>query len=152
MKFKSTQKAFEPFDFTITIENIDDAELLFHLFNMSRTSIENMHGIKLTEKQHNTHIEMFNAYHELFDLNKHKKQIDMIDATEVLPDSSPGKRLRGLRFRDGYSQTQVAQYLGIKNSCPVRISEYELDKRKIDNTIAKKLGKLFNVADTIFIK
>lgn len=159
MKFNSTRKSFEPFNFTITIENIEEAELLFHLFNMSTKSVENMHGIKLSDNQKTTHMLLFNGYQNVFDGTKHNKSripvmntpeidTDSIPAEKVFPDNTSSKRLRGLRFRDGLTQTQVGKVTGIHFS---DISKMERGIIRITEPRAKLFAKLFNVSPKIFL-
>lgn len=149
MKFSSQHAPFKPFDFTITVENENEANLLAMIFNMSERSIENQHETKLNPEQHDLHIEIYREYSKLY--RQPKLQVvetdDLIPAAKVLPDSTPGKILRGLRFRDNLRQVDIAAYLNVHF---VRVSEMELGKRKISDKHARKLAKLFNIGVEVF--
>lgn len=61
-----------------------------------------------------------------------------VPASEVLPDMTPGKVLRGARGLREMTQAQLAAALGIPKS---NISEMERDVRPIGKEMAKRLGK-----------
>lgn len=67
---------------------------------------------------------------------------------QVLPDVNPGSVLRGLRFRDGKSQKWLAEQLGMKQP---NVSAMEKGERPIGKTLAKKLGKIFNIGYKVFL-
>jgi len=73
---------------------------------------------------------------------------DSVSWEEVLPDSQPGKILRGLRYRDGKSQKWLAEELGMKQP---NVSAMEKGERPIGKSLAKKLGELFNVSYKVFL-
>lgn len=73
---------------------------------------------------------------------------DCVSWQEVLPDSQPGKILRGLRYRDGKSQKWLAEQLGMKQP---NVSAIEKGERPIGKSIAKKLGELFNISYKVFL-
>lgn len=73
---------------------------------------------------------------------------DSVGWEEVLPDSQPGKILRGLRYRDGKSQKWLAEQLGMKQP---NISAMEKGERPIGKNLAKKLGELFNIGYKVFL-
>ncbi|NCU37414.1 XRE family transcriptional regulator [Candidatus Falkowbacteria bacterium] len=73
---------------------------------------------------------------------------DSVSWQEVLPDSQPGKILRGLRYRDGKSQKWLAEQLGMKQP---NVSAMEKGERPIGKSIAKKLGELFNISYKVFL-
>ena len=73
---------------------------------------------------------------------------DSVPWQKVLPDSSPGKILRGLRYRDGKSQKWLAEQLGMKQP---NISAMEKGERPIGKNLAKKLGELFNIGYKVFL-
>lgn len=56
--------------------------------------------------------------------------------------------LRGLRYRDGLTQQDLAEKLGIYRH---HISEMENGKRSISKEMAKKLGNVFNVNYKLFL-
>ena len=58
-------------------------------------------------------------------------------ASEVFPDSTPGKRLRGLRAREDITQAEMAERLGLRQH---HISEMESGKRPITLEMAKRIG------------
>lgn len=71
---------------------------------------------------------------------------DSIPAEEVLPEAfdpvkGPAMALRGLRHREGVSQKQLAERLGIRQH---HLSEMEHGKRSIGKAMAKKLAEALN--------
>jgi len=56
--------------------------------------------------------------------------------------------LRGLRYREGLTQVQLAEQLGIKQS---HISEMENGKRTIGKKIAKRLENIFGTDYRLFL-
>lgn len=66
---------------------------------------------------------------------------------EAFSDSSPGNRLRGLRWRDDLTREELSRLTGISQCL---ISEMENNKSPIVAEIAHKLGKVFNIDPRIF--
>lgn len=56
--------------------------------------------------------------------------------------------LRGLRYREGLTQTALGEMLGIAQT---NISQMELGKRSIGKNIAKRLANLFHTNYKIFL-
>ena len=56
---------------------------------------------------------------------------------------SLGQRLKKLRVENNLTQEELATYLGLQK---IQISQYELDKRKVDDEIKKKFALYFNVS------
>ena len=73
---------------------------------------------------------------------------DMIPVKEVIPQSSPGFRLRGLRTREGITQKELASTLGIRQH---HVSEMESGKRTISVDMAKKIGEIYNISYKVFL-
>lgn len=67
---------------------------------------------------------------------------------EVFPDAHPGKIVRGLRVKEGITQEELAQRLGIAQT---RVSEIESGKRPVSRNMAKKLGEAFNASPRMFV-
>lgn len=149
MKFSSKQAPFKPFDFTITVESENEADFLAMIFNMGERNIENQHETKLNPEQQDLHLELYREYSKLYRSNKIAiaETDDLIPADIVLPDNTPGKRLRGLRYRDNLRQSDIATYLNVP---VIRVSEMELGKCKISDKHARKLAKLFNIGVEVF--
>ena len=149
MKFSSNYKSFKPFDFTITIESENEADLLSMIFNMSARNIENQHETKLNPEQQDLHLEIYQEYSKLHRPNKIAiaETDDLIPAANVLPDNTPGNRLRGLRFRDNLHQADIANYLNVHRA---HVNDMENDKCKISDKHARKLAKLFNIGVEVF--
>ena len=59
-----------------------------------------------------------------------------------------GVHIRGLRGREGLTQIQLAEKLGIKQS---HISQMEHSKRPVGKKLAQKLGQLFNIDYRLFL-
>ena len=149
MKFNSKHAPFKPFDFTITVESENEANLLSMIFNMIARSIENQHGTKLNPEQQDLHIELYREYSKLYRPKKIAiaETDDLIPADIVLPDNTPGKRLRGLRYRDNSHQVDIANYLNVHRA---HVNDIENDKCKISDKHARKLAKLFNIGVEVF--
>ena len=96
--------------------------------------------------------QVINATREFLKLAGHEVleiyEEELYSATEVFPDSHPGKILRGLRTRENITQAQLAQKSGLK---PHHISEMEHGKRSIGKDVARRLAKLFNVSYKVFL-
>lgn len=67
---------------------------------------------------------------------------------EVFPDMSPAKVLRGFRGRDGITQIELAERLGISQN---RVSEMESGKRPISVKMARKLSEIFETSYKSFM-
>ena len=61
---------------------------------------------------------------------------------------STALNLRGLRNREGLTQSQLGKAIGIEQS---NISKMERGKRQIGTKIAKKLEKLFDIDYRLFL-
>ncbi len=72
----------------------------------------------------------------------------LISASEVFPDASPAKALRGLRVKEDITQAQLAERLGISQN---KVSEMESGKRNISTKMAKKIGERFEIPYKIFL-
>lgn len=68
---------------------------------------------------------------------------------EAFPDYNPGTALRGARYREGFTQQQLADKLGISRST---ISRMENCKKSIDEVMAERLGRALNVGYKVFLK
>ena len=67
---------------------------------------------------------------------------------EVFSDFHEGHALRGLRSREGLTQKQLAEMIGVK---PSHISEMENGKRTIGKEMAKRLAKALETEYKIFL-
>ncbi len=67
---------------------------------------------------------------------------------EVFPDASPGKCLRGIRTRDGITQKQLAEKLGIPQR---QVADMENGTRKISAAMAKRIEKACNISHDVFL-
>jgi len=67
---------------------------------------------------------------------------------EVFPDMQPGDILRGARYREGLTQTQLAALIGVK---PSHISEMEKGKRPIGKDMAKRLARALKTSYQVFL-
>ena len=73
---------------------------------------------------------------------------ELYTVEEVIPESSPGFRLRGLRTREGITQKQLAERLGIRQH---HVSEMEKGIRSISVDMAKRIGEAYNVPYKVFL-
>jgi DNA-binding XRE family transcriptional regulator len=67
---------------------------------------------------------------------------------EVFPDLHPGNAIRGLRLREGLTQKQLAEVLGIKRN---NLSEMENGKRPIGKNMAKRLAQVLRTNYKVFL-
>jgi len=73
---------------------------------------------------------------------------ELYSAREVFPESSPGNRLRGLRTREGITQKELAQALGIRQH---HVSEMERSLRSISRDMAKRIGETYKISYKVFL-
>jgi DNA-binding XRE family transcriptional regulator len=76
------------------------------------------------------------------------KSGDAVPWEEVFPESSPGTRLAGARYKEALTQRQLAQATGIPQR---HISEMENNKRVIGVKRAKILGKTLKIDYRVFL-
>ncbi len=86
------------------------------------------------------------------------KTLGFVDTSDAVPwrDAYPecsekefiGKALAGARHREGLTQTQLANLIGIPQR---HISEMENSKRPIGKEMAKRLGKALNISYKVFL-
>lgn len=68
---------------------------------------------------------------------------------EVFPEGiASGEVLRGLRYREGMTQAELAALVGVK---PAHISDMERGRRPIGREMAKRLGKALQTGYKIFL-
>ncbi len=67
---------------------------------------------------------------------------------EVFPDSTPGRRLRGLRVREGITQKELAEKLGIQQH---HVSEMEKGTRKISVAMARRISRAYDISHRVFL-
>lgn len=77
----------------------------------------------------------------------------LVPAAEVLPElTDPAQRaaalLRGSRYKDGMTQVELADILGIRQS---HLSEMENARRPIGKNMARRLGELFACDYRLFL-
>lgn len=93
-------------------------------------------------------------------MKRHRTEANTFERSERLISADEmiqricGKRpewavmLRGLRVREGLTQTSLGQMIGVEQT---NISKMELGKRPIGKNIAKKLSKLFKIDYRLFL-
>jgi DNA-binding XRE family transcriptional regulator len=86
------------------------------------------------------------AGHEIRPVNDEGEELYSLE--EVFPDSRPGSRLKGIRLREGLTQKEMAEHLGIRQN---HISAMENGARSISLEMAKRAGKKYNVSYKIFL-
>jgi len=67
---------------------------------------------------------------------------------EVFPEMQVGDVLRGARYREAFTQAQLAARVGVK---PSHISEMERGKRPIGKAMAKRLAKALHTSYKVFL-
>ena len=73
---------------------------------------------------------------------------ESIPLEEVFPDLHHGSAIRGLRLREGLTQEQLAQLLGVKRP---NLSEMENGKRPIGKNMAKRLAQVLKTDYRVFL-
>ena len=86
------------------------------------------------------------AGHDVREMNDEGDELYSVD--EVLGESTPGRLLRGARYREDLTQKQLADKVGIARR---HISEMENNKRTIGKVMAKRLGEVLNVGYKMFL-
>jgi DNA-binding XRE family transcriptional regulator len=86
------------------------------------------------------------------------KDLGFVDTSDTVPwrDAYPecseeqliGKALAGVRYREGLTQAQLAEKIGVPQR---HISEMENGKRPIGKAMAKRLGDALNVGYRMFL-
>jgi transcriptional regulator with XRE-family HTH domain len=67
---------------------------------------------------------------------------------EAFPDLHPGSAIRGLRYRENLTQTQLAEKIGVKRH---HISEMEHGKRPIGKDMARRLADALHTDYKVFL-
>jgi addiction module HigA family antidote len=92
---------------------------------------------------------LFNAGHEVsWEAETEFEDGIAYTRDDLFPDRHPGMLITGFRLRDGLTQAELAEKLGIKQS---RVSDMERRQRPISRKMAAKLSKVFNTSARIFI-
>lgn len=73
---------------------------------------------------------------------------ELFTIEEVFPDRTPGRMLRGARFREDLTQLQLAEASGIPRR---HISEMENNRRSIGKERAKRLASVLKVDYRVFL-
>jgi len=86
------------------------------------------------------------------------KPLGFVDTSDSIPwreaypeykdEDLPGVCLRGSRYKEGMTQKQLANMIGIPQR---HISEMENGKRPIGREMAKRLGKALNIGYKVFL-
>jgi plasmid maintenance system antidote protein VapI len=86
------------------------------------------------------------------------KPLGFMDASDSVPwreafpeykdEDLPGVCLRGSRHKEGLTQKQLADMIGVPQR---HISEMENNKRPIGKEMAKRLGKALNIGFKVFL-
>lgn len=85
---------------------------------------------------------------DLYLFNEDDENEEVISASEVFSDVTPAMLLRGLRGKEGISQTEMAERLGIAQNM---VSDMENGKRNISIGMAKRIGETFNISYKTFL-
>ena len=73
---------------------------------------------------------------------------ELYSIEDVFPEGDPAMALRGLRAREGLTQAQFAERLGISQT---RVSEMEHGVRRISVDMAKRIAKTFHTSYKVFL-
>ncbi|MDM8536062.1 helix-turn-helix transcriptional regulator [Desulfobacterales bacterium HSG17] len=77
-----------------------------------------------------------------------EEQRDSIDLNELFPDLHSGSAIKGLRYREGLTQEQLARKINVKRH---HISEMENGKRAIGKEMAKRLSNALETDYKVFL-
>ena len=86
------------------------------------------------------------AGHTVRQINENGEEL--FSAAEVFPEAHPGMALRGLRVKEGITQKELAERLGIKQH---RVSEMEKGRRAISVEMAKRIGEAYDISYKVFL-
>ncbi len=73
---------------------------------------------------------------------------EVVSADEVFPNVNPAMMLRGLRGKEGITQVELAERLGISQNM---VSDMESGKRNISVNMAKRISETFHVPYKLFL-
>jgi len=73
---------------------------------------------------------------------------DLLTWEKAFPELGPGDVLKGARDRQGLTQTELAEKIGVK---PHHISEMERRKRSIGKNMARRLARALNTGYKVFL-
>jgi ribosome-binding protein aMBF1 (putative translation factor) len=113
----------------------------------------------LTKKRHTEAVELkfIGPVSKLNQALEAMKSLGFVDASDYVPwreafpdlaKNEHGTVLRGARFKEELTQTQLAERVGIPQR---HISEMENGKRPIGKEMAKRLGKALNIGYKVFL-
>ena len=77
-----------------------------------------------------------------------RSEEDLLTWEEAFPGLGPGDILQGARDREGITQTELPEKIGVK---PQNISEMESGKRSIGKDMARRLAKALNTGYKVFL-
>jgi len=81
-------------------------------------------------------------------LDKAGQDNETVSLEEIFPDIHAGSAIRGLRYREGMTQAQLAGKIGVK---PYYISEMEKGMHPIGKEMAKRLAEALRTDFSVFI-
>ena len=104
----------------------------------------------MQERMRKHHIEEWNSPHERSKNGISKRSIDWKTAAKEAFGDMPSTalNLRGLRNREGLTQEQFGEAVGVEQS---NISKMECGKRQIGVKIAKRIEEMFNIDYRLFL-
>lgn len=85
---------------------------------------------------------------DLYTFSEDDENDEVINASEIFSDVTPAMLLRGLRGKEGISQIELAERLGIAQNM---VSDMENGKRNISIGMAKRIGETFNISYKTFL-
>ncbi len=80
--------------------------------------------------------------------NKGIAESDGCDIDELFPNHHAGHSIRGLRYREGMTQTALAKTLGISAQ---NLSHIEHGRRAIGRNMAKRIAEIFDTNWRLFL-
>ena len=111
-------------------------------------------NLRIPRKKRDTILEIIEDVLKLADIEyalqtEHSEKSDETVALEdVFPNLHPGSAIRGLRYREEFTQAQLAEKIGVKRH---HISEMENGKRPIGKEMAKRLAEVLHTDYKVFL-
>ena len=84
----------------------------------------------------------------LYSSDSTEHENETLSLVEVFPDLHSGSAIRGLRYREGLTQAQLAERIGVKRH---HVSEMEHGRRSIGKEMAKRLAKALKTDYKVFL-
>lgn len=131
-------------------------EMCIHPSNIKHAEVDLAEGESLISLKvpANKAVKVAEAIKGILDLAGHKvRRVDtageeLVNSDEVFANVTPGMLLRGLRVKEGITQTELAERLSITQNM---ISDMESGRRNISVKMAQRISDEFKVPYRMFV-